>query len=85
METASPSRLDGFNGARDAYILARADLDFASMTAHVQATYYTRGLLKRAGIKQPKNHEFYQVAFEMDRFNRWQLASLPIEDAAKTA
>jgi len=78
MSNPSPSLQDGFHGARDAVILQNADPDHETKIAHVQATARSRDLLKRAGIKRAKTHEFYQVPVQWDReFSRYQLAPLP--------
>lgn len=71
----SPSLADGFRGARDASILAKADHDRANGTAEIQATRETRDLLKRAGFQRVTTNEFYLVPVQWDtEFARFQLA-----------
>ena len=78
--SVSPSLDDGFHGARDASILSSADR--TGGIAHVQATSFTRDLLKRAGVKRVKTHAFYDVAIEWDgKYSRYQLAAAePVVD-----
>jgi hypothetical protein len=76
---ASPSLLDGFNGARDAGILdTYAERTLPKLVrggvVRVQCTSGTEAMLKRAGIKQPLRFEAYEVAVIKDRLGRLQLA-----------
>lgn len=72
----SPSLADGFNGARDAAVLARYDWDKGIGCVHLQACAATRATLKRAGVARIKTHQFYAVSVEWDvKFRRLQLAA----------
>lgn len=79
-DSASPSLLDGFNGAADArhlewyagQLTSREEL--ARGVVFVQCTRQTRELLRRAGHKRCMMHDPYEVRVVRDRFNRLQLA-----------
>lgn len=78
MSNPSPSLQDGFNGARDAEILSRYDWDKEIESVHVQATAWTKPLLKRAGIAKVTIAKFYAVRVIWDpKFKRLQLAPIP--------
>jgi len=68
---------DGFNGARDARILADyADEDGGARgVVRVPAVGFTMDILKRAGVRVRRVHEFYPVRVVRDEMNRLQLAS----------
>jgi len=63
---------DGFNGARDASILANYDREGG--VVQVQATKRTKGLLHRAGFQRTRTNAFYAVSVRRDSFNHLQLA-----------
>lgn len=72
----TPSKNDGFNGARDAAILERCDIE--KDIAHVQRTYETKDLLQRAGYKRTRTHQHYPVKVCRDRFDRFQLVPFDV-------
>jgi hypothetical protein len=76
---ASPSRHDGFSGARDARIIAEYGLEFYEGEAFcaVQRVPGTEGLLRRAGVRMRavRPGEFARVAVRRcARLDRWELA-----------
>lgn len=73
----TPSLNDGFNGARDASLLARyeACLGMAGGKITVQSVVATKSLLKRAGFKRTRTHDSYEVPVVRDRFGRWQITA----------
>lgn len=75
----SPSLQDGFRGARDASLLERYEQLFGLFDGRVpvQATRFTRSLLRRAGLRRIRLMDTYEVPVTRDRFNRLQLAALP--------
>lgn len=71
---ASPSMGDGFGGAQDAALLERYDHDEEISCVHVQATFGTRKLLRRAGFSRTYLNRFYAVPVVRDGFGRLQIA-----------
>jgi hypothetical protein len=77
---ASPSLLDGFNGAGDARHLEAyaksitTQEELRAGRVMVQCTRATRPLLHRAGWKNTQLMNHYEVNVIRDRFNRLQLA-----------
>lgn len=70
--TESPSLQDGFNGARDAAILAESQPTATGRS--IYATRRSRDLLHRAGFERVRLAQVYRVTTITDRFNRLQLA-----------
>lgn len=58
-KSTSAPHPDGFGGARDASILKTYDRE--GNFVFVQATSFTKDLLKRAGVKRLRTHAFYKV------------------------
>ena len=81
---AEPSLDDGFNGARDAAILAdSAKAGAVGGLVMVQATARTRDLLRRCGFAHVRTHALYSCPVRRDRFGRLQIDGAAI--AAKSA
>ena len=64
----------GFNGARDAAILAEGDFYGCHGLSVIQATARTKPLLHRAGFPRVRMHAFYEVPVMTDEYGRLQLA-----------
>jgi hypothetical protein len=72
-KNADASHPDGFRGARDASILASYDREGNFVL--VQAVDRTKDLLRRAGVRRIRSHEFYKVSVShCKRVNGLQLA-----------
>jgi hypothetical protein len=75
-ETVSPSRRDGFNGARDAAVIDRYRVEIlnGAPVCWVQCVESTEDLLRRAGYVGTPRHEFVAVRVRRDEFlARWEL------------
>lgn len=82
---SAPSLEDGFNGAKDAAILA--DWFSTGLVTQscvmVQATSRTRDLLRRCGFADVRPYALYPCPVRRDRFGRLQLDGAAI--AARAA
>jgi hypothetical protein len=81
-ETVSPSRRDGFNGARDAAVIDRYRVEIlnGAPVCWVQCVESTEDLLRRAGYEGTPRHEFVAVRVRRDEFlARWELCPEEVE------
>jgi hypothetical protein len=81
----SPSRADGFNGARDASLFdrARVEIHHGEPVCWIQRVKGTEDLLRRAGmLRGTRTHEFAPVRVRRDEYlARWEMA--PTEEECR--
>ena len=71
----SPSLADGYRGSADAAIFEKYDHDVELGVVHVQATFGTKALLKRAGFLRVRPNQHYAVPVRWDAdYSRLQIS-----------